>query len=101
MIELTEQGGGTVFKVRVHPGAIRTRVVGEYGGALKVSVVEPPEKGKANRAVCDLLAASLGVTRRQVEVIAGEASRDKVVRVSGLILTAVRTRIDRLVVGVK
>ncbi len=101
MIELTQQGGGTVFRVRVQPGAMRTRVVGEYGGALKISVVEPPEKGKANKAVCELLAESLGVTRRQVEVIAGETSRDKVVRVNGLILTALRVRMERLIGGGK
>jgi uncharacterized protein (TIGR00251 family) len=99
MIELNEQGGGTVFRVRVLPGAMRSRVVGEYGGALKVSVVAPPERGKANRALCDLLAEVLGVTRRQVEVIAGEVSRDKLVRVNGIILTEMRKRMERLTGG--
>ena len=99
MIELNEQGGGTLFKVRVQPGAMRSRVVGEYGGALKVSVVAPPERGKANRALCDLLAAALGVTRRQVEVVAGEASRDKLVRVSGIIMTEMRKRLERVMPG--
>jgi len=97
MIELTEHGGGTTFAVRVQPGAIRSRVVGEYRGGLKVSVAAPPTRGKANRAVCDLLARALGVTRRQVEVITGQTGRDKVVRVNGVIATELRRRLDRLI----
>jgi len=99
MIELREQGGGTVLRVRVSPAAVRSRVLGEYGGALKVAVAAAPERGKANRALRDLLAASLGVTRGQVELVAGEVSRDKVVRVNGLILEETRRRIDRLLGG--
>lgn len=95
MIELSEHGGGTVFRVRVQAGAIRSRIQGEYGGAVKVSVVEAPERGKANRAVCDLLAGALGVTRGQVAIAAGETSRDKTVRVTGLVLTEVRRRLVR------
>lgn len=99
MIELAQVGGGTTFKVKVHAAAVRTRVVGEYAGALKVSVAAPPEKGKANRALCDLLAQAFGVTRGQVEVIAGESSREKVVRINGLIVTEVKRRLDRLLAG--
>ena len=99
MIALTERAGGATFKVRVQPGAIRTRVVGEYDGGLKVSVVAPPERGKANRAVCDLLARALGVTRRQVEIVAGETQPDKVVCVSGVMVTELRRRLERLIGG--
>jgi uncharacterized protein (TIGR00251 family) len=99
VIELTEEGGGTTFRARVQPGAIRTRVVGEHDGALKVSVVAPAEGGKANRAVCRLLAEVLGVTRRQVEIVAGQTHRDKRVRVNGLMRTELQRRLDRLIAG--
>ena len=44
-----------VLDLVVHPGSREESVGPLYGGALKVSVREPPDKGKANRAVIDLL----------------------------------------------
>ena len=99
MIELTEHGGGTVLRVRVQPGSVRERILGEYDGALKVSVSAPPERGKANQALRRLLAAGLGVTRRQVEIVAGEHSRDKTVRILGVIEPELRRRLQRLLGG--
>jgi uncharacterized protein (TIGR00251 family) len=72
------------FHVRVQPRARRNAIAGLKGDALKVCVTAPPEDGRANEAVVELLAETLGVKRRQVEIIAGATSRDKVVRVSGL-----------------
>ena len=74
-------------------------MIGEYGRGLKVSVVAPPERGKANRAVCDLLAGALGVTRKQVEIVTGRTGRDKVVCVSGVMLSELQRRLDRLIGG--
>jgi uncharacterized protein (TIGR00251 family) len=72
------------FAVRVQPRARRNAVVGRVGDALKVSVTAPPEDGRANEAVVELLAETFGVKRRQVEIVSGATSRDKVVRVSGV-----------------
>ena len=47
--------------LQVSGGARRSEVVGVHGGALKVAVQAPPDKGKANRAVVELLAEALGV----------------------------------------
>ncbi len=44
----------------------------------------PPEDGRANEAVLELLAASLAVPRRDLEITSGRASRDKVVALTGL-----------------
>ncbi len=73
-----------MFPVRVQPRARRNAVAVLKGDALKVYVTAPPEDGRANEAVIELLAETLGVKRRQVEIITGATSRDKVVRVSGL-----------------
>ncbi len=51
------------------------------GGVLKVKVTAPPEKGKANAAVCELVAAAFGVARRNVEILRGETSTNKQIRV--------------------
>jgi uncharacterized protein len=64
------------------PGASRSEIVGALGDRLKIRVTAPPERGRANEAVVALLREWLGA--REVEVVAGLASREKTVRVSGV-----------------
>ena len=71
------------ISVRVSPGARRTEVAGRHGAAWKVRVAAPPERGRANEALAEHLAHVLGVPRRAVRVVAGPASRDKVVEIDG------------------
>jgi uncharacterized protein (TIGR00251 family) len=58
--------------------------VGRHGDAWKVAVPAPPEAGKANEAVLRLLAETLGLARRDVELVAGRSGRDKVVSLTGI-----------------
>ena len=46
-------------------------------GMLKVSVTQSPEKGKANKAVVELLAKKLRLKKSQIELISGETSYQK------------------------
>ncbi len=80
-LELTQVKEGTRLRLRVKPGARRTEVVGPHGGALKVKVAAAPERGKANRAVIELLARTLDVPAAAVEILSGETSQDKTVLV--------------------
>lgn len=73
----------TTFTVRVTPRAKQNKVQRQPDGSLKVYVTAPPEDGRANEAVVDTIAEWLGVKRRDVEIIHGVTSRDKVVRVRG------------------
>jgi uncharacterized protein YggU (UPF0235/DUF167 family) len=52
-------------------------------GALRVAVTEAPEDGRANRAVCQMIARALEVPGSAVEVLHGAASRQKTLRVAG------------------
>jgi uncharacterized protein (TIGR00251 family) len=70
--------------VRVSPGARRTRVVGRHGDSWKVAVAAAPERGKANDAVIEFLAGTLGVPRRDVSVVSGHTAREKIVELGGL-----------------
>jgi len=70
--------------VRLKPRAKRNALVGEHDGVLHVSVAAAPVDGKANAALCKLIAKRAGVARGQVSVIRGERSREKVVRVEGV-----------------
>lgn len=73
-------------RLRVHavPGAKSAAVVGRHGEAWKVRVTAPPERGRANDAVVELLSTRLGVTSRDVAVVSGASSRDKVVELRGV-----------------
>jgi uncharacterized protein (TIGR00251 family) len=82
------------LKVRVSPGVKQDQIVGWRGDVLRVRVRAAPEKGKANVAVCALLAATLGVPARAVAVERGHTSRDKVLAVEGLIEDEVRRRLN-------
>jgi uncharacterized protein (TIGR00251 family) len=77
MIVVADHAEGCVLTVRAQPGARKRGVLGERNGALKIAVTAPPEDGRANQALTELLAEIMGVKRSQVELIAGSTSRDK------------------------
>jgi uncharacterized protein (TIGR00251 family) len=69
--------------VRVTPRASRESVEAGEGGELRVRVSAAPEDGKANAAVCRVLAKTLGVPKSAVRVVRGETARVKVLEVDG------------------
>ena len=80
----------TLLAIRVQPRAKRTEVVGEREGVVVIRVNAPPVDGKANAAVCKLVAKRVGVPRGAVTVVRGESSRDKTLRIAGATPGAVR-----------
>ena len=78
------------------PGARQDAIIGWQGDALKVRVRAAAERGKANQAVCQLLAQALGVARSAVTVERGHGSRDKVLAVDGLTEGEVLERLGRI-----
>lgn len=69
--------------IRVKPGASRTRVGGRHGeDELIVTVHEPPVDGAANTAVIVAVAKALGIRKADLRVVAGHASRSKVLEVT-------------------
>jgi uncharacterized protein (TIGR00251 family) len=70
--------------LRVSPGASRSGIVGRHGAGWKVRVVAAPEDGKANDAVVRLLAETLAVPLRDVQIVSGRSSRDKTVALEGM-----------------
>ncbi|MCB2187749.1 MAG: YggU family protein [Deltaproteobacteria bacterium] len=84
MLETTPAEGGLSFPVRVIPRASRNQIAGLEEGALKVRLTAPPVEGAANQALVKFLAKSLGLSRAQVRLVAGEKSRHKRLWVEGL-----------------
>jgi uncharacterized protein (TIGR00251 family) len=70
--------------VRVHARARGDEIASVRDGVLAVRVTAPALEGRANRAVCRLLAERLGVAPGRVTVFRGERSRDKVIEVTGV-----------------
>lgn len=71
------RGEGAVFGVKALPGSRRNAVCGEHDGCLKVAVSKPPEKGKANDAILEVVCRALALPRRRVSIVAGETGARK------------------------
>jgi uncharacterized protein len=74
----------TVIAIRVIPRSPRTRVDGMRGDAFLVRLAAPPVDGAANEALVAFLAGHLDLPRRNIRIISGGKSRDKVVGITGL-----------------
>jgi uncharacterized protein (TIGR00251 family) len=85
----------TRLRFRVSPGARRTELVGRHGDGWKVRVAAPPEGGKANEAVLDLLAERLELPRRALSIVSGRTAREKVVQMEGVDRAEGERRLER------
>jgi len=94
---LQDHPEGTVLSIRVQPGAKRSAIVGLYGVALKVAVSAPPEDGRANKMLLELLSERLDLNRSQFELLSGAANRNKRVLVRGLGREELMQRIEVLI----
>ncbi len=74
----------TVIRVKVIPRSSRNQVLGFEEGTVKVKLTAPPVEGRANKALKELLAKRLGVAKKDVDIVSGERSRKKTVRIYGL-----------------
>jgi uncharacterized protein (TIGR00251 family) len=78
------------LRVRLQPRARRDEVVGERAGAVLIRVTAPPVDGKANDALCRLVAKKAGVAPSRVTLIRGQAARDKTLEIEGVDTAALR-----------
>lgn len=93
MLELQTTAAGVILNLRVRPGSRKNAIQGEHAGMLKVAVTAAPERGKANAAVIELLAKTLGIARSKIEIVHGHTSSDKRVQISGLDANEVESRL--------
>ena len=74
----------TTLKIHLLPRASRDEICGLQGDAIKVKVTAPPIEGKANMALQKFIAKKLHLASSQVEIMAGQRSREKILRISGV-----------------
>jgi uncharacterized protein (TIGR00251 family) len=93
VIPVRKLDSGTTFAVILHPRAKKNAITGQVGDALKVSLTAPPIDGRANQACLDFFANLLKVPRSSVTIASGKSGRNKVIRVAGLSVEQVGTRL--------
>jgi uncharacterized protein len=93
VVSITDTTGGAVLAVRIHPRAKRNAIIGSLGDALKISVTAPPVEGRANQACIEFLADLLEVPRSSITIAAGQTSRNKVIRVTGITAAELQSRL--------
>ncbi|MCI0361751.1 MAG: DUF167 domain-containing protein [Planctomycetaceae bacterium] len=94
MIDLTPHPEGILLAVRAQAGARTNALRGVHNRMLKVAVTQVAEKGKANQALEETLADSLGLKRSQVELASGATSREKKFLIRGISEEDLRARIE-------
>ncbi len=87
--QIEQSGGDVLIWIKAVPGASRTEIAGIIGDRLKVRVSAAPEAGKANKAICKLLASVLGVKMKQVSIDSGRTNPEKIVRINNAVLADV------------
>jgi uncharacterized protein (TIGR00251 family) len=74
---------GWTLAVRVQPGAKRSGVAGLHGDRLKIRIAAPALDGRANDALLVFVAERLGLPRRNVSLVSGDRSSDKLIAIAG------------------
>jgi len=89
-----------LIRIKAVPGASRDSIAGLLGDRLKVRTSAPPEGGKANKAICKLLAKSLGIKPALVTMHAGLTNPEKTVQIRGCTIEelSIRLKIDAALV---
>ncbi|MEA3503292.1 MAG: DUF167 family protein [Actinomycetota bacterium] len=86
MEPIFEQDDGVAVRLHVVPGASSSEVKGRYGDTIKIRVTAPPEGGRANRVIVDLLECVVGGT---AEIVKGHTSSSKTVLIRGVDIATV------------
>ncbi|MEP6903871.1 MAG: DUF167 domain-containing protein [Actinomycetota bacterium] len=84
MINFIEKEDSLIFNVRVVPRTSKSEIVGEHDNALKVRIASPPVDGAANAELIKLLAKTFDVSKSQVEIIGGQTSKTKQIKIADL-----------------
>lgn len=87
---LHADGRNVILSLHIQPGAKKTEVAGPHGDALKIRLAAPPVDGKANDALVAFIAKKVGAGRTAVELVSGQTSRAKRVRIADATAEGVR-----------
>ena len=72
---------GAVIRVKVLPRYSKTEIAGKADGVYRIKLTAPPVDGKANKALINFLAKKTGLPKRNFQIVSGEHSRNKIIRI--------------------
>ncbi|MDD2372821.1 MAG: DUF167 domain-containing protein [Syntrophomonadaceae bacterium] len=84
MLNIQESDEGLRIEVKVQPRSSRNQISGEQEGALKVKLTAPPVEGEANQALVNFLSRLLKLPRKNIILIRGETTRNKLIEIRGI-----------------
>ncbi len=90
----TQRDGRLRLEVWAQPGAKRTEIAGLHGDRLKIRLKSPPLDGRANQELIRFLSETLALPPRAIELVAGEAGRQKSLVLTGIALAEAAARLD-------
>ena len=81
---IREQAGEVLLAIKLQPRASKNEIGEPLGAELRIKVTAPPVDAAANQALIELLAETLDCSRCQVELMRGQTSRHKIIRLHGV-----------------
>ena len=91
---LRDQSDGALLFVKLQPRASRNEIGEAIGGELRIKVTAPPVDAAANEALLRLLAESLGCPRNRLELVKGQTSRHKTIKLYGFTAADVAAKLE-------
>jgi uncharacterized protein (TIGR00251 family) len=91
---LRAQPDGVLLSVKLQPRASANEIGEALGNELRIKVTAPPVDSAANEALIRLLAEKLDCSRNRLELVRGQTSRHKVVRITGTTIEAVAKQLS-------
>lgn len=79
-----EKSGTLLLHLKIQPNASRSGIAGQHGQRLKIRLQSPPQDGKANQELLRFLSKALSISKSRIELIRGQTSRDKTIRITGI-----------------
>jgi len=85
-----------IIKVKIVPGSSKNKIIGVYNNALKITITAPPVEGKANKKCITYLAKCFNVAKSKVEIISGQTSKNKLIKIYDISQKEFLDKIDKI-----
>ena len=82
--KISESADGVIINIHVQPKASRNEITGLHNGEIRIRLTSPPVEGAANKLCTEYLAKLLKTSKSSITLIAGDKSRHKTLKISGM-----------------
>ena len=89
-------GNDIIVKVKIVPGSSKNKIIGVYNDSLKITITAPPVEGKANKKCIAYLAKYFDVAKSKIEIIAGQTSKNKLIKIYDISKKEFLDKIDKI-----